>query len=199
MVGEAHPYHEKQASNNINTEYRHPETSVFYFTGPPYGLPKKDKDPSRELPFFGVFRVTPQGKVSLLIRDLVRPNGVALSPDEKTLYLAQSHRGKPVIMAYPVKDDGTLGTGKVFFDTTPLIPTGKGLPDGLKVRQSGHVFSTGPGGVLVIDPKGELLGRILTARPTANVAFGGPSGNQLYITADDALMRVALADGAARP
>jgi len=167
-----------------------------YFTDPPYGLPKKENDPSRELPFFGVFRVTPQGVVTLLTSDLVRPNGVAFSPDQKTLYVAQSHREKPVIMAYPVKDDGTLGTGKVFFDTTPLIPTGKGLPDGLKVRPSGHVFSTGPGGVLIIDPKGELLGRILTGRPTANVAFGGPGGDQLYITAADALMRVALADRA---
>jgi gluconolactonase len=165
-----------------------------YFTDPPYGLPKKDKDPSRELPFFGVFRVTPEGGVSLVVRDLVRPNGVALSPDEKTLYVAQSHREKPVVMAYPIKSDGNIGDGKVFFDTTPLIATGPGLPDGLKVRASGHVFTTGPGGVLVIDPKGKLLGRVLTGRATANVAFGGQKGEFLYITADDALMRVALAD-----
>lgn len=167
-----------------------------YFTDPPYGLPKKEKDPSRELPFFGVYRVTSEGVVTLLTDELVRPNGVALSPDENTLYVAQSDRSKPVIMAYPLKDDGTLGPGAVFFDTTSLIPTGKGLPDGLKVRRSGHVFSTGPGGVLVIAPDGSLLGRILTGRPTANLAFGGPTGNHLFITADDLLMRVALADRA---
>jgi gluconolactonase len=83
----------------------------------------------------------------------------------------------------------------VFFDAKPLMPTGKGLPDGLKVRPTGHLFATGPGGVLVIDPDGQLLGRILTGRPTANVAFGGAEGNQLFITADDLLMRVALVPG----
>lgn len=179
--------------NSPNDLAIHSNGDVF-FTDPPYGLARKEKDPSRELPFFGVFRVTPKGQVTLLTRELVRPNGVALSPDEKTLYVAQSDRARPVIMAYPLKDDGSAGPGRVFFDTTPLLPTGKGLPDGLKVRESGHVFSTGPGGVLIIAPDGNLLGRILTGRPTANLAFGGPRANQLYITADDRLLRVALAD-----
>jgi len=161
-----------------------------YFTDPPYGLPGKEKDASRELPFCGVFRATPGGVVTLLTSELARPNGVALSRDERTLYVAQSDPARPVIMAYPLKDDGTLGDGRVFFDAKPLLATGKGLPDGLKVHGSGQVFSTGPGGVLVIAPDGTLLGRILTGRPTANVAFGG---EHLYITADDLLLRVKLA------
>ena len=170
-------------------------SGAVYFTDPTYGLPQGDRDPRRELPFCGVFRVTPQRAVTLLVRDLERPNGIAFSPDEKTLYVAQSHPPMPVIMAYPVKPDGTLGTGRVFFDAKPLAGEGPGLPDGLKVARSGHLFATGPGGVLVIDPRGKLLGRVVTGRATANVALGGADGRQLFITAGDRLLRVPLAAG----
>ena len=127
--------------------------------------------------------------MTLVTRELDRPNGVALSPDEKTLYVAQSHGPAPVIMAYPLKDDGTAGEGKVFFDCKGL--KGPGMPDGLKVDPDGIVFSTGPGGCLIIDPQGKLLGRILCGRPTANVAFG-ENGTRLYLTSDDRILRVAL-------
>lgn len=174
-------------------------SGAVYFTDPPYGLPQGDKDPRRELPFCGVFRVTPERVVSLLARDLERPNGIAFSPDEKTLYVAQSHPPAPVIMAYPVLAGGTLGPGRVLFDAKPLMPSGPGLPDGLKVASSGHLFATGPGGVLVLDPQGLLLGRILTGRPTANVAIGGADGRDLFITADDLLLRVRLVGGGRQP
>jgi gluconolactonase len=157
-----------------------------YFTDPPYGLGGEE---FRELDFHGVYRVTPQGVVSLITRDLDRPNGVALSPDGKILYVAQSHGPAPIIMAYPLKADGSVEAGKVFFDCKDL--KGPGMPDGLKVDAKGNVFSTGPGGCLILDPQGKLLGRILCGRPTANVAFG-PGGKQLYLTSDDRILRVAL-------
>jgi len=161
-----------------------------YFTDPPYGLPQRENDPTRELPFCGVYRVTPEGVVTLLTRALDRPNGIAFSPDEKTLYVAQSHGPLPVIMAYGVQADGTLDQGKVFFNCKEL--RGPGLPDGLKVGADGTLFATGPGGLLILTPEARLLGRVLCTRPTANVAFGD-NGTRLYLTSDDRILRVALA------
>lgn len=129
------------------------------------------------------------GVAHLLTKELDRPNGVALSPDETILYVAQSHAPNPVIMAYPVKENGDLGAGKVFFDTKGL--SGPGAPDGIKVNAQGIVFSTGPGGVLILDAKGKLLGRILCGRATANVAFG-PGEKSLFITSKDRLLRIKL-------
>jgi gluconolactonase len=160
-----------------------------FFTDPPYGLPSKDQEKFRELDFYGVYRVGADGKAHLLVKDLDRPNGVALSPDESILYIAQSHQPKPVIMAYPLAANGTVGAGKVFFDTKGL--QGPGSPDGLKVNAQGIVFSTGPGGVLIITPEGKLLGRILCGRSSANVAFG-PQQKSLFITSKDRLLRVKL-------
>ena len=162
----------------------------YYFTDPPYGLPKKENDPSREIEFFGVYRIAKNGTVSLLIKDLTRPNGLAFSPDEKTLYVAQSDPDRAYLMAYPVLTDGKVGKGKVFFDATPMVKQGmKGLPDGLKIDKKGNIFTTGPGGILVISPAGKLLGRIETGEATANCAFGN-DGSTLYITADMYLLSV---------
>lgn len=160
--------------------------SVF-FTDPPYGLPQKGN--FRELDLHGVYRVDPQGKVTLLVKDLERPNGVALSPNEKILYVAQSHQPAAVIMAYPLQADGKIGAGKELFNAKDL--KGPGLPDGIKVHSNGTIFSTGPGGVLILNADGKLLGRILCGRPTANVAFG-PNEKSLYITSQDRILRVAL-------
>ena len=165
------------------------KNGTIYFTDPPYGLPSKDQEKFRELDFHGVYRVGSDGVAHLLTKELDRPNGVALSPDETILYVAQSHAPQPVIMAYPVKENGDLGAGKVFFDTKGL--SGPGAPDGIKVNAQGIVFSTGPGGVLILDAKGKLLGRILCGRATANVAFG-PGEKSLFITSKDRLLRIKL-------
>lgn len=157
-----------------------------FFTDPPYGLPN---DKFRELDFNGVFRVGADGKAQLLVKDLERPNGIALSPDESVLYVAQSHQPRAVIMAYPLAKNGSVGEGKVFFDTKGL--TGPGLPDGLKVNDQGIVFTTGPGGVLILSADGKLLGRILCGRSTANVGFG-PKQKSLFITSKDRVLRVNL-------
>jgi gluconolactonase len=161
----------------------------LYFTDPPYGRPKTFDDPGRELTWQGVYRLSTDGKVSLLVKDLKAPNGIGLSPDGKTLYVAQSDGDKPYVMAYPVQADGSVGTGRIFFDATSLKKDGPGGPDGLKVDKNGNLFATGPGGVMVLTPKGEHLGTIHTGVPTANCAFGD-DGSTLYLTANDMLCRV---------
>ncbi len=161
-----------------------------YFTDPPYGLPKQEKDPTRETGIFGVYRIAKNGATTLLINDLTRPNGLAFSPDESILYVAQSDPDRAYIMAYPVLKNGILGKGKIFFDATPMSKQGmKGLPDGLKIDDKGNIFTTGPGGVLIISPKGKLLGRIETGQPTANCGWGD-DGSTLYITANMYLCRI---------
>lgn len=172
-----------------------PNDAVFnsqgdlYFTDPPYGLPKGPDDPARELDFCGVYRLSKDGKLTLLTRELTRPNGIGFAPDEKTLYVAQSDRARAVWMAFPVRGDGTLGRGRVFFDATAWTRTLKGLPDGLKVDQQGNLFATGPGGVNVFAPDGTHLGRINPGVATANCCFGD-DGSVLYITADSYLCRI---------
>jgi gluconolactonase len=161
----------------------------LYFTDPPYGRPKTFDDPDREISWQGVYRVTPDSKVSVLVKDLKAPNGIGLSPDGHTLYVAQSDGEMPYVMAYPVQADGSVGAGRIFFDATPLKKDGPGGPDGLKVDRHGNVFATGPGGVMVLTAKGEHLGTIHTGVPTANCAFGG-DGSTLYLTANDMLCRI---------
>jgi gluconolactonase len=161
-----------------------------YFTDPPYGLPRQTEDPGRELDFQGVYRLSAKGELTLLTRELSRPNGLAFSPDEKTLYVANSDPAKAVLMAYSVRGDGTLGTGEVFFDATADVGKQRpGLPDGLKVSTDGTVWATGPGGVLVYSPEGKRLGTLATGVATANLAFGD-DGSTLYLTADKNLARV---------
>ncbi|MBI5821890.1 MAG: SMP-30/gluconolactonase/LRE family protein [Verrucomicrobia bacterium] len=161
----------------------------LYFTDPPYGLPKLNNDPTKELPFNGVYRLARNGGLTLLIHELIFPNGLAFSPDEKTLYVANSDSQRAIWMAYDVKPDGTLANGRVFFDATPLRKGRKGLPDGMKVDGRGNIFATGPGGVLIFSPDGKHLGTIKTGEATGNCAWGD-DGSILYITANMFLCRV---------
>jgi gluconolactonase len=164
----------------------------LYFTDPPYGLEKNWDDPARELDFCGVYRLAKDGTLTLLTKDMSRPNGIAFSPDEKTLYVANSDPKKAVWMAFDVKADGTLGEGRVFFDSTEWVGKKPGLPDGMKVDQAGNLFATGPGGVHVFTPAGKLLGTLATGVPTANCGWGN-DGTVLYITADKNLCRIKTA------
>jgi len=164
----------------------------IYFTDPPYGLRDLNRNPAKELDFNGVYRLTAAGELSLVTRDLTFPNGIALSPDERTLYVAVSDRNNPVWMAYDVATDGTVSGGRVFFDGAPLLRQGKnGAPDGLTVDAHGNLFATGPGGVLVISPEGRHLGTIVTGQATSNAVFGD-DGSALYLTADMDIIRVRL-------
>lgn len=166
-------------------------SGAVYFTDPPYGLVKNMDDPAKETPYQGVYRIAPDGEVTLLTKELERPNGIALSPDEKTLYVSNSHPPRAIWMAYPVQDDGTLGKGHVLLDATPLTRDRPGLPDGIKIDQHGNLFATGPGGVLVISPEGKHLGTLLTTQPTGNCAFG-EDGRTLFVTSNHNLLRVRL-------
>lgn len=161
----------------------------LYFTDPPYGLPHGFADPRRELDCCGVYRLTPQGEVTLLTAAMTRPNGLAFSPDEKTLYVAQSDPAAAIWNAFPVQADGTLGKSRLLYDATKWVGQRPGLPDGLKVDKAGHLWATGPGGVLVLTPEGQLLGRLNTGVATSNCQFG-EDGKTLFITADATLCRV---------
>jgi gluconolactonase len=163
---------------------------TIYFTDPPYGLTKTFEDPGREIGWNGVYRLATDGKLTVLVKDLKAPNGIGLSPDERTLYVGQSDPERPVVMAYDLAADGSVANGRVLFDTKPLRSLGPGAPDGLKIDADGNIFTTGPGGVLVITAKGEHLGTIVTGVPTANCAFGDADGGTLYITANDKLCRI---------
>jgi gluconolactonase len=160
----------------------------LYFTDPPYGLPDQDKDKKKELKFNGVFRLV-NGKLQVLIKDLTRPNGIAFSPDEKTLYIANSDPDRKVWMRYDVKPDGTLANGKVFFDVT--AEKEDGLPDGMKVDAQGNLYCSGPGGLWVFSPDGKHLGTIKPPETPANCGWGD-DGKSLYITARTGLYRIKL-------
>ncbi len=162
----------------------------LYFTDPPFGLSGQDDNPAKELDFNGIFRLSPDGKtVELLDRRQTRPNGIAFSPDERTMYVSNADPSEKVWTSYQVKEDGTLGLSSKFYDATS--ETTEGLPDGLKVDKAGRIFATGPGGVWIFSPDGTHLGTIQPAEIPANVAWGG-DGKTLYMTARTGLYRIRL-------
>jgi len=170
----------------------------LYFTDPPYGLEKGWDDPGRELDFCGVYRLARDGKLTLLTRELSRPNGIAFSPDEKKLYIADSDVTRPVWMVYDLKDDGTLGPGKVFARAREHLTLKRlGVPDGLKVDKDGNLFAAGPGGILLFAPDGTHLGTLLTGSLTSNCAWGDDDST-LYITAGQRLLRIRTTTKGAR-
>lgn len=174
--------------NSPNDLVIHPNGTI-YFTDPPYGLPGRFEDPNREIDWCGVYSLSKEGQVALISKDIARPNGIALSPDEKTLYVGQSDGKAPTLTAFDVQEDGTATNPRVFFDASSLVGTLKGVPDGMVVDAEGNVWTTGPGGVLILSPQGKLLGRILTGQATSNCTFG-EDGSTLFITADMYLCRV---------
>ena len=156
----------------------------LYFTDPPYGLEEGVDDPAKELDTQGVYRLSGDGTVELLVDDLSRPNGIAFSPSQEVLYVANSDGGQPVIMAYDVESDGSLGSGRIFFES---------WGDGMAVDQQGNVYVSGPDeGVLIIAADGTHLGSLKTTQRTSNCTFGD-DGSTLYITSDMHLLRVRLA------
>lgn len=160
---------------------------TIYFTDPPYGLPRMSE--GKEQPVNGVYRLARTGEVTLLTTDFTMPNGLAFSPDEKTLYVDDTERG--VIRAYDVQPDGTLARGR---ELAKLRAEGKrGAPDGMKVDANGNIFCTGPGGIWVLAPTGTVLGVIETPETAANCAFGDKDGKTLYITANSGFYRIRLA------
>lgn len=162
---------------------------VVYFTDPPYGLEKQTGDPARETPFQGVYRILTDGTVQLLTDTLDRPNGIALSPDEQTLYVGSSFGEKPWWMAYSLSGD-SLSDGRILVDAAAHYEGARG-PDGMTVMADGTIISSGYGGVWFIRPDGTVLGRILIDRPVSNVT-ADKAGRNIYVTADDRVLRIPL-------
>lgn len=163
----------------------------IYFTDPPYGI----KSEQEELGFYGVYLIAPDGELTLLVDDFVRPNGIALSPDETKLYINDSDKGH--IRIFDLKSDGTLQNGKIFAELKD--PNKPGVPDGMKVDLQGNVYSTGPGGVWVFSPSGKLLGIIAVPERVTNLAWGNDDYKTLYLTASKSLYRITLKVTGVRP
>tara|TARA_A100000164_G_scaffold10502_1_gene8920 strand:- start:189 stop:1205 length:1017 start_codon:yes stop_codon:yes gene_type:complete len=164
----------------------------LYFTDPPYGfgLEKLLTSELKEQPVNGVYKLTKSGEVVLLVEDILLPNGIAISNDNKTLYVNSSDVEYPIITKFDITENG-LENREIFFDGSELIKSSEGWFDGLKVHSSGNIFSTGPGGVLILTPEGKHLATIGTTSNALNCAFGN-NEEYLYITALDYLARVKL-------
>lgn len=166
------------------------KTGNLYFTDPPYGLKDQETYAGKQQAHNGVYRLSPTGDITLISDQMSLPNGIALSPDDRTLYVAQSDPNDPIIRAFRLKENGDVISDAIFHDFSDLKgDDNPGLPDGMAVDRNGFIFATGPGGVSILSPDGKRLGRIYTGRATANCAFGG-DGSTLFMTAHDTLLSI---------
>jgi gluconolactonase len=207
----ADKYEGKRLNSPNDLVYR--SDGTLFFTDPPFGFPKFFHDPRKALRYSGVYSIY-KGKLQLVSKDLSGPNGIALSPDEKYLYVGNwpqagiqprretdesvsetGFKGK-VIMRYEVQTDGTLKNGQVFFDTTEA--EGEDGMDGIKVDMKGNLYVSGPGGLWVISPAGKHLGTILAPKHPHNFAWGD-DGKTLYLCARSGLYRMRLGIEGVRP
>ncbi len=170
------------------------KNGIIYFTDPIYGLAKGADDPLRELKFEGVFKVDTSGKTILLIDSISRPNGVALSNDEKILYVASSDDVHSKWYAYDLNDKGDVTNGKVLLDATELKAKAKVQQgcDGFKVDKHGNIFSAGPDGVCIIAPQGKLIGLIRVYNKRASNCAFNEDKTVLYVTATDMVLKIQL-------
>lgn len=174
----ADKYQEKRLNSPNDLTLR--SDGIIFFTDPPYGLTKGLQSPEAELTFSGVYRIGTDGSITLLIDDFIKPNGIALSPDEKILYVADTE-GKH-LRAFDVDAAGNISNGRIFCEL--------GSPDGIKVDVEGNVWSTASDGIRIYNPKGELIQTIVCPQQPANCAFGDKDGHMLYITARTGLYKI---------
>jgi gluconolactonase len=168
---------------------------TIWFTDPNYGILSDYEGYKSAMEQDGcyVYRVDPaSGDIRIVADDFVKPNGLAFSPDEKTLYIADSgFSHDPAaphhIRAFAVSDDGKLAKGRVFSEVSP------GVPDGIRTDVSGNVWTSCQNGVICIDPSGASLGKIRVPQMVSNLTFGGPRRNRLFLTATKSLYAVYLA------
>lgn len=178
--------------NSPNDICQHPNGD-YYFTDPPYGLPDREQDSiHREIQENGVYRLSASGEIEQIISDLDRPNGIALAPDARSIYVALSDGNNPYIMRYQLKDGQVNGPGKILFDFKKRFPDASLAADGIKVDSVGNLYAAAGDGIIIISPSGEPLGRIQIGHPTANCAFS--DDGYLYITASKYLLRIRVAD-----
>lgn len=183
------------ADNYYGKKFNSPNDVIWrsngdiFFTDPPYGLPEQAEDPTKEIPFQGVYKISSDGKVTLLVDSITRPNGIALTPDEKTLIVANSDPQKPVWYAFDLDENDSPTNARIFLDTRGS--EGHGLPDGFKIDKNGNLFASGPGGIWIINKDAKVLGKIKLPSPTANCALAD-NDKTLYITSDSQLLRVKM-------
>jgi gluconolactonase len=187
-------YEGKRLNSPNDLVYR--SDGALFFTDPPFGLPKFFDDPRKELNFSGVYSIY-KGKLQLVSADFTGPNGIALSPDEKYLYVGDWDEKKKVVRRYEVTADGKLANGKLFFDLTAA--PGEDAIDGVKVDQAGNVYVSGPGGLWVISAEGKHLGTIIAPKHIHNMAWGDDDGKTLYLCARSGLYRMRLNFAGVRP
>ena len=187
-------YQGKRLNSPNDLVYR--SDGVLFFTDPPFGLPKAFQDSRKELPFSGVYSLK-DGQLRLVARDLEGPNGIAFSPDERYLYVANWDEKKKVVMRYRANADGTLDEGAVFFDMTSA--PGEDALDGIKVDVRGNLYVSGPGGLWILSPEGKHLGTIVGPEHPHNLAWGDADGRTLYLTAQAGLYRIRLNVPGVRP
>ncbi len=166
----------------------------LYFTDPAFGLRKGGEDPKKELPFSGVYRWA-NGKLQVLNKDFMAPNGIAFSPDEKYLYVNDS--ASRAYWRYEVQPDGTIAKGRLFYDMN--TSQDKGVPDGMKIDTKGNIYGVGPGGIWILSPEGKHVGTIKAPEDPANLAWGDADGKALYLTARTGLYRIRLSATGIRP
>lgn len=182
--------HDGKSLNSPNDIVERSDGTLF-FTDPPYGLKNLNEAAEKELSYNGVYRLESGEPAALIIDDLTFPNGIGLSPDEETLYVAVSDPEGPVIMAYDTTSDGGASNPRVFFDAAEDLKDGGGLPDGMDIARNGTIFATGPKGVYVLSPDGEVLGTISTGMATSNCTLNDDE-TYLYMTSSSVLARVPL-------
>jgi len=190
FISLANTFEGKRFNSPNDAAYR-PNGDLF-FTDPPYGLGGLDQDPDKEIPFNGVYKVTPQGEVSLMVDSLTKPNGIAFMPDGKKFLVANSDGPKAIWYEFELNDQGdSIMSGGIFYNATSLMGIEKGAPDGLKIDSKGNVYATGPGGVWIFNKEGKVLGKIKLPEASANCALSTDE-KTLYITADMYLLRVKM-------
>jgi len=183
--------------NYQSKKFNSPNDLVFrsngdlFFTDPPYGLEKNMDDPLKEIGFQGVYCVKPSGEIKLLTDSITRPNGIAITPDQKTLIVANSDSTKANWYAFDIADNDSLMNPRIFYNAEEAIKKEKGNPDGLKIDKNGNVFASGPGGIWIFNSKGKVLGKIKIAAAVSNCAFS-PDEKTLYITADMYVLRMKM-------
>ena len=169
---------------------------TLFFTDPNFGLPKFAADPRKELPQTGVYSLR-DGKLRLLTDEFTGPNGIALSPDEKFLYVGNWDDNKKTVHRYELNPDGTVMNGKLFFDFTAI--KGEDAIDGIKLDGAGNLYVSAPGGLQILSPEGKHLGTIVTPQHVHNMAWGDDDGKTLYLTARSGIYRIRLNIAGVRP
>ncbi|MFA5257965.1 MAG: SMP-30/gluconolactonase/LRE family protein [Opitutales bacterium] len=159
----------------------------LFFTDPTYGLAK---DSDSELGFCGVYRLSNDGKLTLLSKDFAKPNGIGISPDGKTLYASDSENGQFAVFSFALNEDGSVGPRKLFWNAMPFAEGNPGSTDGMTIDAGGNVWTCGPGGIYVLSPEDKLLAKLNTGEPTANCVFGGEDGHDLFIMANHTIVRL---------